>query len=426
MPRSNSRPATTPAARALAALLLVAATSGCRSAAETEEQPLLLFPPPPAQPRVQFLTWATGAREVEEPMTWFDELLLGDDPAVQAQAIVKPYGVAARDGVVYVCDTKGYNLSRLDFKNHTFTRLGMRGVERLRKPLNVVIDDLGYKFVVDSYRKQVVVFGPDDAYVTGLDVPEPCHPVDVAVHGNELYVLDNDDDPQIVVMERTSGEVLRTIGSGGSEPGQFTKPSSLCVDRDGFIYVSDSFNYRIQKLTNEGEPVWQRGSPGRRLGQFGRPRGIRVGPDGIVYLVEGAMQLVQMFDSDGNVLMRFGGPGNVPGGMVLPSTLAIDETSIPYFEQYIHPDFDVAYLLFVANQYGSHLINVYAFGSFPEGYRFQTSKIAELPQIDESTGIAPVEENTPIPPPDDAGAEETAPGSDAGASAPPGESEGTD
>ena len=71
--------------------------------------------------------------------------------------------------------------------------------------------------------------------------------------------------------------------------------------------------------------------------------------------------------------------------------MAIDSTSIPYFQKYIHKDFNVEYLLFVASQYGTRLINVYAFGSFPEGYDLAGSQIATLPEIDMDEGIGPAE-----------------------------------
>jgi hypothetical protein len=155
--------------------------------------------------------------------------------------------------------------------------------------------------------------------------------------------------------------------------------------------VSDTHNWRIQKLTGDGESVWVEGMPGYRLGQFGRPRGIRAGPNDVIYLVDGATEIVQLFDREGRNLMRFGGPGNMPGALVLPSTLAVDATSIPYFAKYVHEDFDVEYLLFVASQYGEHLISVYAFGSFPEGYRFAEAQIARLPGVAEDEGVGPVE-----------------------------------
>ena len=362
-------------------ILAMASAAGCNTPGRTEA-PLLVFPSPPAKPRIQFLTWASGAEQVVAPKSSFVKFVLGDEPQNRL-AIDKPYGIAARDGVVYVCDTKLPGLCRLDFKNQTFGVFGIRGPGRLRKPVNIFVDQAGYKFVADSLRKQIVIFGPDETFVTAFDVPQPGHPVDVALWGNELYVLDNDDTCQIVVMDRQTGEVLRTFGGPGEGEGEFRIPNSLCFGPDGHLYVSDTLNWRIQKLTRDGKPVWGKGTPGYRLGQFGRPRGLRVGPDDIIYVADAATEIIQMYDSEGQILMHFGGPGSVPGALVLPATVAVDVTSIPYFKEYIHKDFDVEYLLFVSSQYGQHLISVYAFGSFPEGYQLSQAQIASLPPVQE-------------------------------------------
>ncbi|MCB9849867.1 MAG: SMP-30/gluconolactonase/LRE family protein [Phycisphaerales bacterium] len=371
------------------ACLASALAAGCASTPKSTQAPLF-FPAPPEKPRVQFLMWASGADQVEPGRGGFEQFVLGDEPVVQ-RAINKPYGVAVHDGVAYVCDTKGLSICRLDFKNGTYGVMGVRGPGRVRKPINIAVDPLGYKFVADSVRNQVVVYGPTDEYVAAFDVPTPCHVVDVAVYGEELFVLDNDETCQIVVLNRANGDVIRTIGGPGGEPGQFKIPNSLCVSPDGFLYVSDTHNWRIQKLKLDGTPVWTKGTPGYRLGQFGRPRGIRVGPDNIIYVVDGATEIVQLFDDEGNILMRFGGPGDMAGALGLPSSLAIDKSSVPYFKKYAHKDFNIDYLLFVISQYGPRLVNVYAFGSFPEGYRFSESEIATLPRISVDEGIGPVE-----------------------------------
>ncbi len=388
---------TTQQIRATAIAGLLALPLACRTSPEKGPS-LVFFPNPPAPPRVQFLMSASGADDVEPKSDWFEQFILGDE-ALSLRTINKPYGIAARDGVVYVCDTKGLSLTRMDFKHQTYSLLGIRGPGRLRKPINIVIDETGHKFVADPVREQIVVFGPDDRYLTAFDLPKPARPVDVAVYGNELFVLDNDESCQIVVLDRSTGEVLRTLGGPGSEPGQFRIPGSLCVDPEGFLYVSDTHNWRIQKLTRNGKSVWVRGTAGYTLGQFGRPRGIRAGPDGTIYVVDGATEIVQMFDSEGHILMRFGGPGNAPGALSLPSTLTIDATSIPYFKQYVHKDFKVDYLIIVASQYGTRLVNVYALGSFPKGYKLSESERVTIPRLPPEEGIGPVPLNAPAPGP---------------------------
>ncbi len=380
----------------LLALAALTTLSGCQTPA-AEKRALLLFPPPPEKPRVQFLTWANGAAEVEEGAGALERFVLGDEER-GLRVLNKPYGLAVHDGAAFVCDSKGLSIARMDFKNKTYSLFGIRGPGRLRKPVNIAIDPLGYKFVADTIRKQIVVFSPDDQYATAFDLPEPARPVDVAVFENELYVLDNDKTCQIVVLDRRTGEVLRSFGSPGSEPGQFRLPSSLCIGPEGFLYVSDTMNWRVQKLTREGEPVWTAGQPGYQVGQFGRPRGIRVGLDGIVYVVDGATEIVQMYDSNGDPLMHFGGPGRTPGALDLPSSLAVDRSLIPYFKDLAHRSFDIDYLILVVNQYGPHLVNVYAFGQFPEGFTVAENEIAAIPDVPEGAGIGPAEEPSPPEP----------------------------
>jgi hypothetical protein len=82
--------------------------------------------------------------------------------------------------------------------------------------------------------------------------------------------------------------------------------------------------------------------------------------------VDGAFQNVQMFDADGQILMYFGSPGNDRGSLNLPTGIDIDYDNVEYFRKYADPDFEIEYLVVVANQFGPNKIVVYGFGSLKD------------------------------------------------------------
>ena len=48
------------------------------------------------------------------------------------------------------------------------------------------------------------------------------------------------------------GQLVRTIGSRGCGPGEFSAPTGVAVSPDGELYVSDQLNHRVQVLTLQG------------------------------------------------------------------------------------------------------------------------------------------------------------------------------
>jgi len=45
-----------------------------------------------------------------------------------------------------------------------------------------------------------------------------------------------------------AGEYLKGFGQEGTKPGEFYAPHGLAIDSQGFLYVVDSFNHRVQKF----------------------------------------------------------------------------------------------------------------------------------------------------------------------------------
>ncbi len=72
----------------------------------------------------------------------------------------------------------------------------------------------------------------------------------LAVAGNAYYIADTEAH-RVVVMDR-EGKAVKTWGTKGGKPGQFKSPSGIALDEDGRVYVSDTGNNRIQRVTPDG------------------------------------------------------------------------------------------------------------------------------------------------------------------------------
>ena len=120
-------------------------------------------------------------------------------------------------------------------------------------------------------------------------------------------------------------EWISLIGKRGFEPGQFFRPAPLAVDATGFLYVADTDNYRVQKLTADGQFVAAFGAWGSEPGQFLGLSGLAVAADGAVYTVEFTNHRVQKFTAGGEYLAEWGRRGRGADDFIFPSGLVVDE-----------------------------------------------------------------------------------------------------
>ena len=136
----------------------------------------------------------------------------------------------------------------------------------------------------------------------------------VADTGNHRIVkLDADGD----LLWCLGGRDARGARRPGTAQGEFWSPQAVCTDSEGNIYVADSANCRVQKLSPDGEPLTAFGSWGNGHGQFGGdgPIGIAVDEKGRVLVADshtvlGGNHRLQRFDSDGDYLDQFGSYGS--------------------------------------------------------------------------------------------------------------------
>jgi uncharacterized protein (TIGR03663 family) len=112
---------------------------------------------------------------------------------------------------------------------------------------------------------------------------------------------------------------LAVWGQRGTGPGQFNEPRGLAVDNAGNLYVVDSKNNRVQKLSTDGSPLLAWGAEGAEPGKFKDPGGIAIAPDGSVYVADTWNHRIQKFDAKGTFLLEFRAEGGFwgPRGVAL-------------------------------------------------------------------------------------------------------------
>ncbi len=319
------------------------------------------YPPAPQPPKIQFLARIASSKDVV-PTKRFQSFVLGEEPP---NRFIKPYGVEARDGIIYVCDMRRAAVAEIDIPNHKFQWLRNEGAGKLRKPINLAIDKDGTKYVADVALGQVMVYDSDNNFKKAFGAEAQFKPVDVAVFKERLYVLDIQDH-EVEILNKNTGDVVGTIGSPALEDGNLAKPSNIYLDKEENVYITNTLNCRIEKYDDRGNHLLSLGQCGDAIGSFIRPKGVAVDDEGFIYVVDAAFENVQIFSPQGQTALFFGGPGDasVPGALWLPASIDItyDKNLIASLNEVRNPDFDVQYLILVMNQFGPPYLNIYGFG----------------------------------------------------------------
>lgn len=334
--------------------------AACTSTPQIEDTGPIFYPSLPNPPRIQFLKTFSTKTDLGKKKSALADFIAGSQDR-ETDLINKPYGVAIHQGKIFVVDTRGsgYGIFDLVLKEYRFVAGNAGGV--MRKPINITIDESGNRYVTDTGRNQVLMFGPDDRFIRAYGTEKQFKPSDVAVLGDRLYVVDVGQH-KIHVLDRDTGSALFQFGKGGSKQGELFHPTNLAVSQQKTIFVSDTSNYRVQEFTADGKFLRQIGSVGSGLGKFARPKGIAVDHDGRLYVVDAAFENVQILNRDGKLFLFFGQPGDKRSNINLPTKVVIDYANAPLFQQFAAPGFQIEYVILVASQFGVNKVNVYGFG----------------------------------------------------------------
>jgi sugar lactone lactonase YvrE len=247
------------------------------------------------------------------------------DGLATAASFKGPEGIAIDgSGDVFVADTENNTIRKITPAGSVSTYAGTAGVSgssdgtgpaaQFARPIGVAADGAGNLFVGDSgnslIRKiaagGVVTTFAGTAGVNGWTDGQGGaalfnEPSGIAIDANgNIYVADSGND---TIRKITSaGSVTTLAGMPAGESGviegpagaaaQFFIPAAVAVDASGNVYVSDTYDHEIRKVTPAGLTTTLAGSPSGAgsadgtgaAAQFFSPQGIAVDGNGNVYV----------------------------------------------------------------------------------------------------------------------------------------------
>lgn len=149
----------------------------------------------------------------------------------------------------------------------------------------------------------------------------------------EIYVSDGYGNA-CVHKYAPDGRHLFSWGQPGTGPGEFNLPHNICCDSDGWVYVADRENHRIQVFDGNGRYETQINFLHRPsgLGIFGKTCPLCIVGELASYLpvnraTPNIGPRISIVTHDGRLVSRLGvvpGAGTEPGQFVSPHTVAMD------------------------------------------------------------------------------------------------------
>jgi len=259
-----------------------------------------------------------------------------DGPAAQAR-FFQPLGAAIDgSGNIFVADTSNHTIRKVTPDGAVTTIAGLAGISgsvdgaganaRFNQPQGIAVGPSGNIYVGDTGNNTIRMITPAGVVTTFAGRPGVAgsgngsgtnaffsQPAGVAVdNGGNLYVADYGNS---TIRKITSGGSVSTFAgtpgsigtNNGSGTAQFYLPQGIAVDGSGTVYVADTANHSIRKITSGGSVSTIAGSPGTfgssdvGSGQFYQPTGIAVDGSGTIFVADTLNQTIRKITSGGGV-----------------------------------------------------------------------------------------------------------------------------
>ncbi|MCR6656977.1 MAG: hypothetical protein NVV63_14475 [Opitutus sp.] len=282
---------------------------------------------------------------------WAGDIGLGTTDGSGASArFTNPSGLALdAAGNVYVADTQNHTIRRISASGAVTTLAGKArewgakdatgAAARFNSPSSVAVDAKGNIFVADTNNHAIRKITPSgvvstvagqlgvSGFANGNGTKAKfLRPTDVAVTASGvLYVADSGN--KVVRRISEAGAVTTYAGLAGADSGntdgigeaaRFVEPYGVCVDANGVVFVADRLGSSIRKIATDRMVTTLVDTTGLSEVAFS-PKAIAVDQTGALYVAGGST--IRRFSSSGESTL-FAGIADTPGNLDGPAASA--------------------------------------------------------------------------------------------------------
>jgi len=214
---------------------------------------------------------------------------------------------------------------------------GLGSAARFNGPSAIAVNNAGTVFVADTYNHTVRSIASDGTVTTvaGLannpgnvdgtgNAARFNFPAGIAVDpSSNLYVADTSNH---TIRRVTIGGVVSTLaglaGSAGTAnangtSARFNYPNGIAYASNGLLYVADSFNHAIRRVSLSGDVVTVAGTAGSAgstdgnggAARFNQPNGLAVDSSGVIFVADTYNNTLRRISAAGDVTTLAGSPG---------------------------------------------------------------------------------------------------------------------
>lgn len=234
------------------------------------------------------------------------------------------------DGNIYIVDSGNHRIAVFDDNGTHVSYISGKGHKKAEttNPVGIDVSD-NRVYLADKDNHRIQIFDKQGTNIKSISLSQgniAIRPVDVAVNKNLIYISENNNHK--VMVYDNSGKLHHQWGGEGTNRGELRYPATISIYQNN-AYVVDVLNSRVQIFNGKGELQAIAGEWGVLPGQLFRPKGVAHDKEGNIYVSDSYLGVIQVFSNDTRFQYALGKNGK-PYKFTTPSGISIDKKNRLY------------------------------------------------------------------------------------------------